>query len=85
MIGNISVQQLYEYAVQNNCLALNVSTVLDVMEREISSNCNFHNKTDNNNVGHKNYCPISGNNVHTVDFSTLVEYSTEDLLLLLSM
>lgn len=74
MIGNfITVQQLYEYAVLHNYLKADVHTVLSIINRESSS------------VGeeHKNLVtPVSSTN--TVDFSSLIEYTTEDLLALFS-
>ena len=78
MTGDITVQQLYEYAIQNNYLALSVETVMDIMERNLINN--YHN-------GHNRatFDPLPESNIHTVDFSSLVEYTTEDLLLLLSM
>lgn len=78
MTGDITVQQLYEYAIQNNYLALSVETVMDIMERSLVNN--YHNEY---NEATSNLLPES--NIHTVDFSSLVEYTTEDLLLLLSM
>ena len=78
MTGNINVQQLYEYAVQNNCLTLSAATVLGIMERNLVNN--YHN---DENIGTS--CPLPRSSACTVDFSTLVEYTTEDLLLLLSM
>lgn len=80
MTGNITVQQLYEYAVQNNYLMLNAATVLDIMERNFVYN--YHNDI---NIGNVESCPLPESNVCTVDFSTLIEYTPEDLLLLLSM
>ena len=78
MTGNITVQQLYEYAIQNNYLALSVETVMDIMERSLVNNYhNGHNRATSS--------PLPESNIHTVDFSSLVEYTTEDLLLLLSM
>ena len=78
MTGDITVQQLYEYAIQNNYLALSMETVMDIMERNLVNN--YHNGHNRATFG-----PLPESNIHTVDFSTLVEYTTEDLLLLLSM
>lgn len=79
MIGNfVTVQQLYDYAVQHDYLKADVYTVLDIINREENSvsdvGCNV---IDNIPVS-----PIG--NSGTVDFSTLVEYTTEDLLALFS-
>ena len=78
MIGNfVTVQQLYDFAVQNNYLKADAYTVLDIINREGNSignvGCNVINIPVN---------PIG--NSSTVDFSTLVEYTTEDLLALFS-
>lgn len=78
MLGNfVTVQQLYDYAVQHNYLKADARTVLDIISREGTTikklNCNTVDIPVN---------PIG--NTSTVDFSTLVEYSIEDLLTLLS-
>ena len=78
MIGNfVTVQQLYDYAVQHDYLKADAYTVLDIINREGNSigdvGCNIINIPVN---------PIGKSS--TVDFSTLIEYSTEDLLALLS-
>jgi hypothetical protein len=78
MIGNfVTVQQLYDYAVQHNYLKADSYTVLDIINREGNSiddvGCNDINIPVN---------PIG--NSSAVDFSTLVEYTTEDLLALFS-
>ena len=78
MIGNfVTVQQLYDYAVQHNYLKADVHTVLDIINRE------------GMRIGDVGYnvieIPVSPvGNSSTVDFSTLVEYTTEDLLALFS-
>lgn len=78
MIGNfVTVQQLYDYAVQHDYLKADAYTVLDIINRE---------EIKNTNVGH-NIVEIPINpigNSSTVDFSTLIEYTTEDLLALFS-
>ena len=79
MIGNfVTVQQLYDYAVQHDYLKADAYTVLDIINREGNSKgdvgCNVINNIPVNPIG----------NSSTVDFSTLVEYTTEDLLALLS-
>ena len=79
MIGNfVTVQQLYDYAVQHDYLKADAYTVLDIINREGNSKgdvgCNVINNIPVNTIG----------NSSTVDFSTLVEYTTEDLLALLS-
>ena len=78
MIGNfVTVQQLYDYAVQHDYLKADAYTVLDIINREGNAigdvGCNDL-KIPVNPVG----------NSSTVDFSTLVEYTTEDLLALFS-
>ena len=78
MIGNfVTVQQLYDYAVQHDYLKAAAYTVLDIINREGNSKgdvgCNVINIPVN---------PIG--NSSTVDFSTLVEYTVEDLLALLN-
>ena len=78
MIGNfVTVQQLYDYAVQHDYLKADAYTVLDIINRE------------GMRIGDVGYnvieIPVSPvGNSSTVDFSTLVEYTTEDLLTLLS-
>jgi len=79
MIGNfVTVQQLYDYAVQHDYLKADAYTVLDIINREGNSKgdvgCNVINNIPINPIG----------NSSTVDFSTLVEYTTEDLLALFS-
>ena len=78
MIGNsVTVQQLYDYAVQHDYLKADAYTVLDIINREGNSKgdvgCNDINIPVN---------PIG--NSSAVDFSTLIEYTTEDLLALFS-
>lgn len=78
MIGNfVTVQQLYDYAVQHDYLKADAYTVLDIISRE-----GFQHKF----VGDvNNTIPINPiGNSSAVDFSTLVEYTTEDLLALFS-
>ena len=78
MIGNfVTVQQLYDYAVQHDYLKADAYTVLDIINRE-----GFQYKF----VGDvNNTIPISPiGNSSTVDFSTLIEYTIEDLLALFS-
>ena len=77
MIGNfVTVQQLYEYAVQHDYLKADAYTVLDIINREGNSV---------NTVGDNINIPVNPiGNSSTVDFSTLVEYTTEDLLALFS-
>jgi hypothetical protein len=78
MIGNfVTVQQLYDYAVQHDYLKADAYTVLGIINREGNSigdvGCNVID------------IPVSPiGNSSAVDFSTLVEYTTEDLLALLS-
>ena len=78
MIGNfVTVQQLYDYAVQHNYLKADAYTVLDIINREGE----FVHNVGCNNIA----IPVSPiGNSSTVDFSTLVEYTTEDLLALFS-
>lgn len=78
MIGNfVTVQQLYDYAVQHDYLKADAYTVLDIINRE--------GLEEGNLVGCNNILPVSPiGDSSTVDFSTLVEYTTEDLLTLLS-
>ena len=79
MIGNfVTVQQLYDYAVQHNYLKADAYTVLDIISRE--------GLDEGNLVGcNVNFIPVNPiGNSSTVDFSTLVEYTTEDLLALFS-
>ena len=81
MIGNfVTVQQLYDYAVQHNYLKADAYTVLDIIRREeLYKNdvgCNI------NNVSIVSISPSEKSS--TVDFSTLIEYTTEDLITLLS-
>lgn len=75
MIGSpITVKQLYDYAVKHNYLHTNVNTVLDIINRDNDFvGCNEYHILEN---------PIG--NTSTVDFSTLVEYTVDDLLKLLS-
>ena len=78
MIGNfVTVQQLYDYAVQHNYLKADAYTVLDIINREGNSIGNV-----GCNVIDIPVSPIG--NSSAVDFSTLVEYTTEDLLALFS-
>ena len=79
MIGNfVTVQQLYDYAVQHNYLKADAYTVLDIINREGNSKgdvgCNVINNIPIDPIG----------NSSAVDFATLVEYTTEDLLALFS-
>ena len=84
MIGKvnraITVKQLYDYALQHNYIDTDAKIVLDIIDRE-RNNVNIehdrHNKHDNL------VSPI--NNTSTIDFNNLVEYSTNDLLTLLSL
>ena len=79
MIGNfVTVQQLYDYAVQHDYLKADAYTVLDIISREGLNKGNI--------VGcNVNLIPVNPiGKSSTVDFSTLIEYSTEDLLALLS-
>lgn len=78
MIGNfVTVQQLYDYAVQHNYLKADAYTVLDIISREGNSIDDVGYNVINIPVN-----PIG--NSSAVDFSTLVEYTTEDLLALFS-
>lgn len=78
MIGNfVTVQQLYDYAVQHDYLKADAYTVLDIINREGNSIGNVGCNAINIPVS-----PIGNSN--TVDFSTLIEYTTEDLLALFS-
>ena len=78
MIGNfVTVQQLYEYAVQHNYLKANAYTVLDIINRE-----KVCHKASDKEIKNIFVSPISKSS--TVDFSSLVEYSTEDLIALFS-
>ena len=78
MIGNfVTVQQLYDYAVQHNYLKADAYTVLDIINREGNSVDDVGYNVINIPVN-----PIG--NSSTVDFSTLIEYTTEDLLALLN-
>ena len=78
MIGNfVTVQQLYDYAVQHDYLKADAYTVLDIINRE----GNFIGDVGCNVID----IPVNPvGNSNTVDFSTLVEYTTEDLLALFS-
>ena len=78
MIGNfVTVQQLYDYAVQHDYLKADAYTVLDIINRE----GNFIGDVGCDVLD----VPVSPvGNSSTVDFSTLVEYTTEDLLALFS-
>lgn len=77
MIGklnsSITVQQLYDYALNHNMLGADYKAVLDIMSRE------------RNSVGKDTSINIPTHNTSTIDFNTLVEYSPEDLLTLLSL
>ena len=77
MIGNfVTVQQLYDYAVQHNYLEADAYTVLDIINREGNSV---------NTVGDNINIPVNPiGNSSAVDFSSLIEYTTEDLLALFS-
>ena len=78
MIGNfITVQQLYDFAVQNNYLKADAYTVLDIINREKTQNF-----IGNNHKTASLIAPVD--NSSTVDFSHLIEYNTEDLIALLS-
>jgi hypothetical protein len=78
MIGNfVTVQQLYDYAVQHDYLKADAYTVLDIINREGNSIDDVGYNVINIPVS-----PIG--NSSAVDFSTLVEYTTEDLLALFS-
>ena len=78
MIGNfVTVQQLYDYAVQHDYLKADAYTVLDIINREKEKDF-----IGNNHKTASLATPID--NSSTVDFSSLVEYSTEDLIALFS-
>lgn len=73
----ITVQQLYDYAALHNYINTDVMVVLDIINRERNS----QKKADKNNE--ENIIkPV--NNTSAIDFSTLKEYSINDLLTLLS-
>lgn len=69
----ITVEQLYNYAIQHNYLHTDANIVLDIINR------------DRNLEVQKESIVSPVNNTSTIDFSTLVEYSIEDLLKLLSL
>ena len=77
MIGKLSssitVQQLYDYALNHNMLGADYKVVLDIMSRERDS------------VGKDTSINIPTHNTSTIDFTNLVEYSINDLLTLLSI
>ena len=77
MIGDITVKQLYEYALQHNYLNADAKTVLDIINRE-----KVCHKAGDKEIKNILVSPISKSS--TVDFSSLVEYSTEDLIALFS-
>ena len=78
MIGNfVTVQQLYDYAVQHDYLKADAYTVLDIINREGKFIGDVGYNVINIPVN-----PIG--NSSAVDFSTLIEYTTEDLLALFS-
>lgn len=83
MIGKLSssitVQQLYDYALQHNYLDADTKIVLDIINRERSSvGIIEHLNTKSNLV-------TPANNTSTIDFNNLIEYSINDLLTLLSL
>ena len=67
----ITVQQLYDYALQHNYLGADVNVVIDIINRE--------NKESNFNK-----IKSSSNSTIERDFSKIVEYSFEDLIALLT-
>lgn len=73
----ITVQQLYNYATLHNYINTDVMVVLDIINRERNS----QKKADKNNE-ESIIKPID--NTSAIDFSTLKEYSINDLLTLLS-
>lgn len=76
--NTITVQQLYDYAVQHNYLNADVTIVLDIINRESNSDVICQSSYKESFVN-----PI--NDASTIDFSTLVEYTIDDLLTLLSI
>lgn len=70
----ITVQQLYDYALQHNYLGADVNVVIDIINRE-----NKENKESNFNE-----IKSSSNSITERDFSKIVEYSFEDLIALLT-
>lgn len=81
MIGivsnTITVQQLYDYALQHNYLGADAEIVLDIIRRDISHNIS-------NNINIPEISPLN-DNISTIDFDNLVEYSINDLITLLSL
>lgn len=73
-LGNkISVKELYNYSVQHNCIESEVNIVLNRMRREGNLFRHFVDST---------ISPV--NSMGTIDFGDKIEYSTQDVLNLLS-
>lgn len=81
MIGklqnSITIQQLYDYAVQHNYLNTEVSIVLDIISRESIKGESIRLVNNKSLIS-----PAS--NIDTIDFSGKVEYTIEDVLTLFS-
>ena len=69
----ITVQDLYDYALLNGYTNSEASIVLSIISRERNS-CGEKRKSS--------VSPVS--NTGTIDFGTLVEYTTEDVMALFS-
>lgn len=69
----ITVQDLYDYALLNGYTNSEASIVLSIISRERNS-CGEKGKSS--------VSPVS--NTGTIDFGTLVEYTTEDVMALFS-
>lgn len=78
--GTITVEQLYNYAIQHNYLDTSARVVLDIIDRESN-----HIGTFNTFGLGQNNLVSPANNTSTLNFDNLVEYSIEDLLTLLSL
>lgn len=70
----ITVKDLYDYAVLHNYVNSDVNAVLDIINRE-----KYYSETNTT----KEYI-IGVDTSNTTDFSSLVEYSVEDVLNLFS-
>lgn len=75
--NTITVQQLYDYALQHNYLGADVNVVIDIINRE-----NKENKENKENIF--NEIKSTDNSTVKRDFSKIVEYSFEDLIALLT-
>lgn len=85
----VTVQQLYNYALEHNLLGADCTIVLDIINRErnpivvkVINSSKVNSKNDSCVFQESNVSPA--NNTSTIDFSKIMHYTVEDLLNLLS-